>query len=198
MSYPYAGGSNKPATKIWFPMWGLWLVVSKVKCNNTSSSLLAGRQQTTKLYKNCLLSMRKTQKTYNFPAAANRLTFAVHNSITKHSQQYTVETMCMKALPIQHRGTLDVAMQIRTGSLRSQTSLTVKGWLYSCREVIPPTDRRWNWLCQERCDTVQWTICCARGTWHWQGAWSTELCASAISTELFKVPGALWLKCHEI
>ena len=31
MSYPYAGGSNKPATKIWHPMWGLWLVVSSTK-----------------------------------------------------------------------------------------------------------------------------------------------------------------------
>ena len=31
MSYPYAGGSNKPVTKIWHPMWGLWLVVSNTE-----------------------------------------------------------------------------------------------------------------------------------------------------------------------
>ena len=92
---------------------------------------------------------------YDFPAAADRLTFAVHNSITKYSQQYAVETMCMKALPIQHRGMLEVAMQIRTGSLRSQTSLTVKGQLYSCQKSFQPQTGGETDHARKRHDTAQ-------------------------------------------
>ena len=50
---------------------------------------------------------------------------------------------------------------------------------FPAQEVRPPTDWRCNWPCWQQggVDTVQWTICCARGTWHWLGAGSTELCA---------------------
>ena len=46
------------------------------------------------------------------------------------------------------------------------------------QEVRPPTDQRCDQPCWQLrgVDTVQWTICCARGTWHWLGAGSTELC----------------------
>ena len=47
-----------------------------------------------------------------FPAAADRPTFAVCNSITKCSLSYTVGTMCLEALPTHHRGTLDVARRL--------------------------------------------------------------------------------------
>ena len=92
-------------------------------------------------------------------------------------------------------GTLEVAMKTRTGSSRSQTTLTVKGWLHSCPRS-QTTYRLEVWLTMlaaGRCwhCTVDNLLC--QGHMTLTGCWEHQtLCKVREALNFLEVPGALW------
>ena len=179
-------------------MWGLWLVVGNTEVQQHQQQLVGWPTADPKVvWKSSSFDEKSTVNIWLFSSGRQANFCSVQFHYKAQLAVYSLDHMLEGSAHTPLRDTR-CGKKTRTGSSRcgprKQTSLIAKGWLNSCQEVSPPKDKRWNWPCwqQERHDTVQWTICCARGTWLWQGAWSTKLCTSTRSTEHFKVPGALW------
>ena len=115
-----------------------------------------------------------TSKHMNFTAAANRPTLTVHYAITQHkyiesmttavcntiTQCIRDGTMCSRALPSYHWGTLDVALQTKNSSSRGWSTPTMKeacrflpkksGHLQNEGETDQDDGRETLTLCSER------------------------------------------------